>query len=369
MSLQDLRVAQWYNGLQNFIMDSPEHNQLRPLFPKTPDQLEDIRSIRRQHSNAYNLIFRGLSRPAEGAMVDAIDDYVRQKLNISDKGLFEGKAVDRIVNDMDQIGYTKMPVLSAEIVKEMRNYFENQPCYAGPYDPDQPNRELFSFQELREQHENTVRYPTKSVLLCPHLVKIANDPLIISALESYLGTIPLILDYSCWWSLASEDKDSQHAQLFHIDMGDYRFCLMFIYLTNVDMGGGPHTYIEGTHELDNINEIRSNYDGDEEKWNDWFFMKLRKTDEEVDHYLNGLKPVSLTGPEGSSFLVNTRGIHKGMLPTTSDRLIIQIVYGITPMLQTEFDDPVVKDSPESKVMPDWLWKPPFDYVNWLFATQ
>ena len=181
--------------------------------------------------------------------------------------------------------------------------------------------------------------------------------------------MPIILDYSCWWSFANEEQDSQHAQLFHFDLADYRFSLMNIYLTDVDMDGGPHTIFEETHEMDQIMKIRDQFDGDKSEWDDWYFSKIRKTDEEMEHYFGGHTATSLTGGKGSTLLVNTRGIHKGMLPTHNDRLLVQVAYGVSPMVQTNFMDPIKIGSPEASHIPASMVENPYDHINWFFATK
>jgi hypothetical protein len=364
-----LRMTKWYNGLRERITNTPSYEKLSFLFP---DQIEDVlnvRAIREQHFKAADTMFRNLSRPIEKAIVDIINDYNREDHQVSDKILCAGKIVESRAKSLDQCGHTTLPKLSAKKVQDMLDYFETAGCYAGPYDPDHQDREFFTAKELRAQNENTARYPTKSVALCPHLMRIASDPVIISILTRHLGAMPIILDYSCWWSFAYEEQDSQHAQLYHVDFADYRYSLMNIYLTDVDMKGGPHTIFDSTHEMDQIAKIRDEFSGDKAKWDNWYFTKHRKTDEEMDYYFGGRKATSLTGEKGSTLLVNTRGIHKGMLPTGSDRLLVQIAYGVSPMVQTNFMEPVKIGSPEASHIPASMAETPFDHINWFFATK
>jgi len=364
-----LRMTKWYNGLQERIINTPSYEQLSFLFP---DKIEDVlnaRAICGQHTNAVNSIFRNLSGQAEKEVVSIINSYNREDHQVSDKILCAGKVVESRAESLDQLGHTTLPKLSAKKVQDMLDYFETAGCYAGSFDPDHQGKKLFTANELRAQKENTARYPTKAVALCPHLMRIASDPVIISILARHLGSMPIILDYSCWWSFAQEEQDSQHAQLFHFDLADYRFCLMNIYLTDVGMDGGPHTIFDATHEMDQLAEIRNEFNGDKAEWDEWYFTKLRKTDEEMDYYFGGRKATSLTGEKGSTLLVNTRGIHKGMLPTGSDRLLVQVAYGVSPMVQTNFMEPVKIGSPEASHIPASMAETPFDHINWFFATK
>lgn len=364
-----LRMTKWYNGLRNRITNMPGYDKLGFLYPEEIDDIRDARAICGQHFKAVDSIFRNLSGPVEKAIVGAIDDFNHEECQLSDKILCSGKIVESRTEELDRLGYTALPKISAKKVQDMVDYFNNTGCYAGPFDPDHHERELFSADELREQKENTARYPTKSVVLCPHLMRLASDPVIISILARHLGAMPIILDFSCWWSFAHEEQDSQHAQLYHFDLADYRFSLMNLYLTDVDLDGGPHTIFPETHEMDQLMKIRDEFNGDQSDWDEWYFTKLRKTDEEMEHYFSGRKATQLTGEKGTTLLVNTRGIHKGMLPTKNDRLLVQVAYGVSPMVQTNFMDPVKIGSPEASHIPASMAEPPYDHINWFFATK
>ncbi|MEL0106303.1 MAG: hypothetical protein VW802_05090 [Rhodospirillaceae bacterium] len=369
MSVQITKTVQWFLGLQSFIMTDPRYEGLRPLFSKNLNQENGLMSLRSLHHASYQAIFRNLSQPAETMMIDAIDSFISEKLGVSKNMLSEGKRIEAIAQNLVESSYAMLPTVSGTKVAEMRDYFERTPCYGGPYDPDCPEPAMFSVDELREQGENTARYKTRDVIECPHVMRTASDPALLSIMTKHLGTVPMILDYSCWWSFAQEDQNSQHAQLYHFDLADYRFCLMFIYLTDVDMDGGPHTLFPQTHEMDDVAKIREQYAGDAAEWDDWYFHNLRKTDDDMDRFFNGREPVSLTGDKGSTLLVNTRSIHKGLVPTKQDRLIIQVVYGVTPMLQTLFDDPIKYGTPAAAHIPDWTFQPPGNYANWFFAAK
>ncbi len=89
----------------------------------------------------------------------------------------------------------------------------------------------------------------------------------------------------------------------------------------------------------------------------------------MELYFNGLKPVSFTGGKGSTLLVNTRGIHKGMVPTGNDRLLLQVVYGVSPQCQTTFMDPLKIGSPEASHFSASMAESPRDHINWFYVTK
>lgn len=102
-------------------------------------------------------------------------------------------------------------------------------------------------------------------------------------------------------------------QAFHRDADDWRFIKVFMYLTDVDEGSGPHVYVRGTH-LEPCGLRLKDY-----------------ADEEILQSYGSERLISVTGPAGTAFTVNTHGIHKGTLPSARPRLLLQIQYSLLPV--------------------------------------
>ena len=135
-----------------------------------------------------------------------------------------------------------------------------------------------------------------------------------------------------------------------------------MYLTDVDETSGPHVFMPRTHDATTVKAARQRWTGGDDEFDSWYFRTLRKSDEDTIRVFEEA-PVTLTGNAGSTFLVNTRGIHKGMLPETSDRLLAQVLYSVTPRLQEEFE-PLAAGTPGAEQIPQQvLTVPPFDYAN------
>lgn len=355
-------ITEWCIGFQREVLSAPELAPLRPGFPVRPEAFADPNLCARLHGNVMKSIFRHLSEPMLALTVGGIDRFVRQRLGVSDRGLCSGTAVDAAAERIDTLGHTPLARVPARKTDEMRAYLDDEPCYAWGLAEE---TETTSLAKIRESGHPFARYPTKSVLGCPHLVDVATHPEVVAVVARHLGAIPTILEYAAWWSFAGPDA-ARESQLLHFDFPDYRFCLLFLYLTDVDEDGGPHTFVDATHELRHVAEARSRFSGDGAEFDEWYFSKHRKTDGEVARYVGG-QPVSLTGPSGSRFLVNTRGLHKGMRPTGADRLICEVVYGVSPQPQVAFT-PVALGTPAMAHVPAWVATPPFDYVNRMFVA-
>lgn len=109
-----LRMTQWYNGLQDHITNSPKYEKISFLYPEKIDDIREARAICGQHFKAVNSIFRNLSGPVEHAIIKAIDEYNKDVYNVSDKILGAGKAVESRADQMNRLGHTVLPKLSAK---------------------------------------------------------------------------------------------------------------------------------------------------------------------------------------------------------------------------------------------------------------
>ncbi len=99
-------------------------------------------------------------------------------------------------------------------------------------------------------------------------------------------------------------------------------------MTDVDETTGPHCYYPESHKLAELVRCRDNASITTDEFNLWYGNKLRKTDEECTELL-GRDPVNITGPKGSQLMVDTSGIHKGLLPIQGRRLLVQFEYCAT----------------------------------------
>jgi hypothetical protein len=349
-------MAAWFTGLHEYIFTTPEFAPLHQLFPVTLEHMSDAKFAARVHVRAVQLLGDSLSSGANSLMIQAIDGFLRKKLFLPSVGSGDAALVLQWAAAIGERGHVTLPVIDADRIADMRRHFEDQIVIPGMHITGEGR---CSLEEARADN-NIARFQTRTVLTCPHVLEIASDPQVISVVESHLGTIPTILGYSAWWSFA-DPEEAIESQLFHTDHEDYRFCKLFIYLTDVDEDGGPHVYVEGTHEPDTIAALRRQWADEETAFDDWFFRNFWKDEEQTRHYC-GRDPITLTGAAGSCFLVNTRGIHKGLLPRSKDRLICQVLYGVAPRLLEEWD-PLRLGTPKGDAVPTSVRRRPLDYVN------
>ena len=343
-------VTKWFVDLQALILAAHEFAPLRALFPVEPARLRDHALASRLHERAIQVIATTYNLEVERLMISAIDRLLRRQLGLGSPVDVEESQVAAITRALDKVGHAPLRPVDAPAVADMRAYFETQKVDPG--------------DEEAAKDANIAQYPMPAVVGCPHLAAIASDPTTIAAVARHLGALPTVLGFTAWWSFAGR-PEPRDAQFFHFDLDDYRFCKLFLYLTDVDADSGPHIYVEGTHRPDFVAQARQTWPGGEADFDAWYFQRLRKSDAEVEQVFKR-RPAVHTGPAGTSFLVNTRGIHKGLLPDSADRLVCQVLYGVSPRIQ-EALEPLDLGTPATVHVPDWVVAtPPPDYVNRLF---
>ena len=152
------------------------------------------------------------------------------------------------------------------------------------------------------------------LLTFEEMYELAADPVLLSIMQSYMGVPPIFNTPVSFLNSAAKartEKDlSDTAQLYHHDMHRLSFVKLFVYLTDVGPGSGPHTLIPGTHQ-----------ERPASLWKD-----RRHNDEDLAKAGLLKKEVRITGKAGTLFLVDTRALHKGAEPETEWRLMAQVQY-------------------------------------------
>jgi hypothetical protein len=154
-------------------------------------------------------------------------------------------------------------------------------------------------------------FPLATVLNCPHVMELANDPRLLRLATTYLGCTPTISSIGLRWSYPAPAAAS--VQRFHRDTDEWRILKVFAYLTDVDEESGPHIFLRGSHR--GSRSIFARHYGDDE-------VKTR---------YSAAAPMVITGEHGTLFLADTAGIHKGELPTRRPRLLFEVGFTLLPV--------------------------------------
>ncbi len=110
--------------------------------------------------------------------------------------------------------------------------------------------------------------------------------------------------------------EAVQSQRWHSDPEDKKMCKVFLYLTDVDEGSGPFTYVRGTH-----------YGG---RWRHLFHENLPHGCLPPTRPIEELVPASdiirFTGKAGTIIFCDTSGYHRGGYATTNERMMLTLGY-------------------------------------------
>lgn len=223
--------------------------------------------------------FQGRDRPVEQPVIDAL-------------------------TRLDQRGFAEVsPVLDDAQIDEILAYLVSQPAFDG-------TRELFVRSDTRGV--SRARYPVRSIVGCPPLLQAMNSPTVLCIAERFLGCKPTIAALGLHWSFPVE-RMPEAVQTFHRDIEAALMLNMFVYLTDVDAGSGPHRYVFGSHRTRGR-------------------LRLTPYSDDYVHKRYGAEQVhTVVGRRGTTFIENGWGIHEGLPPADKPRLMFSVMYCAGPV--------------------------------------
>ena len=148
-------------------------------------------------------------------------------------------------------------------------------------------------------------------------VRFALHPEILGVVNAYLGLYAQLRKLEYWYVLASEQQTPAYSQLWHRDFEDIALVKVFLYLSDVDEGSGPFSFIQGTHR----GTLR---------WRDPRAIAARRTNRASDDEMAAIVPRERwfvgTGSRGTVVMAATKGYHKGGFATKRDRRLLTANY-------------------------------------------
>ena len=208
--------------------------------------------------------------------------------------------------------------LSADIIKKIYDYALKTPTLTAPkydkkivYDEKNPVSEIYRF-DMQDLMNN------------PEIQKLVMDETLIEVARNYLNCEP-IFDFPAMWSSTTflKEASSEAAQLYHFDMDRIKWLKIFIYLNDVTMENGPHSYIRGTHATGAKPQylIDRGYS--------------RISDEDLAKEIKKEDFITICAEAGSIFAGDTKCWHKGTPLKKGHRLVLEFEYTAS-MFGTEY---------------------------------
>ena len=225
---------------------------------------------------------------------------------------------DRIIDYLKRDGLYIGINLPSKPIKQIYDYVNTSKCYG--------NREpQFSFH-YKEKEIAEKKYDQTFIIGdylnvdkdCEAVRQLQRDPKLLEIATHYLNTKPVHLSTKLWWSYATEATLANRlnfAQVFfHYDLIDYRSIQFFFYLTDVDLSSGPHVCVSGSHQNKKLTHQLSLFTG--------------RSDKDIIDYYGTDNVEVICGKAGLGFVEDPYCFHKGIPPSSKNRLILKIVFGV-----------------------------------------
>jgi hypothetical protein len=264
----------------------------------------------RRFAPLHSLLYysqRIVTRPAlRRLVVRALSGGLRLRQG-SGEELYGHTAQDRAaLADLSHSGYAPLGnLLTSAQCEEIRTYLNDKILF----DRDHARAAFTVAQPPADVR--VADYHLRDVIACPHILALANSVPLLGLAARYMNCKPTISALGLRWSFPVKGNDSA-LQAFHRDSEDWRYFKVLVYLTDVDLDGGPHVYLRGSHLTQAPARLR-------------FY-----TDKEISSNDGAEKLLTALGPRGFCFAVDTAGIHKGTAPSRHPRLMLQIQYSLLP---------------------------------------
>jgi hypothetical protein len=220
---------------------------------------------------------------------------------------------DTIVRDLSTEGFAVSPLrLPEDLVGRLRAFADATPGYptsaAGLTGPrqryDRSDRDVAKFH-----------FDRNDLAAQADIQRLAADARLIAIAQHHLGCLPVLDSIAMWWSTPHLERAADEiAQTFHMDYDRLRWLKVFIYLTDVTPESGPHVFVRHSHlrEPRRAELIRRGY--------------VRLPDEDVLRVYRADEIASICGPAGTVLFEDTSGFHKGTMPESRERLMLEFQF-------------------------------------------
>jgi len=275
----------------------------------------------RQFAPIRSLLYyaqRLVTPPAlRSAVADTVGSLVRWRQG---RGAYHDSAPMRPLLELSHSGYVALGrLLDSEQCDDIIGFLRDKPLH------DRDRQRPAFMAESAPLGVRVADYHLRDIVACPHILALANSPLLLGLAACYLRCQPTISALGLRWSFPARAGESV-LQAFHRDSEDWRYLKVLIYLTDVDANAGPHVYVQGSHLTQAPVRLR-------------FYSDAEIAGAHRPEHL-----LTAIGTRGFCFAVDTAGIHKGAAPLHQPRLMLQIQYSLLPCYAYRYE-PQAYDGP------------------------
>ena len=257
------------------------------------------------YSNDFLSFILSIFNPPKALDLLCLDDHFKLRDNVNE-------IVDALNINGFYVFKDKLPI---SFVDELHKFSLLTPSVLRPMDGDAGAILSECIYAPDKKRAICYDFKQKDLINFAPVQQIISNPLFIRIAQKYLNVEPYLDGISMWWQTDfNAEPDKSAAQYFHFDMDRIKWLKFFIYLTDVDRGGGPHTFVAGTHKSGAVPQriLGKGYE--------------RLEDIEILNSFNPANVKAFLGGRGTIIVEDTRGLHKGQNVTSKDRLLLQLQF-------------------------------------------
>lgn len=255
---------------------------------------------------------------------------IKSNCNFSDYFLSDKISSETLTLEIDKKGHTNIFFLKSNLIEQIKTeIFDNQDI---EYKKD-PNIDKNELIKLKEEDEGSYfqRLKKNKISRITGFIDLNRESVIknlliskpfLSLASNYLNTNHVSISAAYFISnpvAITETEKFANAQYFHWDNDFTKFLKFYIYLSDVDMEAGPHIFVPYTHK---------------KKLFQHRLCRLYSDSSIFNSYNEILKFI---GKKGSSFFVDSYGLHKAEMPKINSRMILNVHYGRNKILYSNKD--------------------------------
>lgn len=151
----------------------------------------------------------------------------------------------------------------------------------------------------------------------PEILPFVFNDLIVDIAGAYLDCMPALCTCNLRKSFITTLSEGG-TQIYHADPNSPRFLKFFIYLHDVNIEGGPFSYVEGSHQKKFILNGQN--------WNSQYNWDLSL----INNIYGEDKVKFLTAKKGDLLVADTNGWHRGIKPISNERTMLTLDYTCHP---------------------------------------
>lgn len=196
----------------------------------------------------------------------------------------------------------------------------------------QLSRELLSISPKQFLDPNYIHssesFHLSNINQLPSVAALLSDSSLHALVSLYLKAPARIADCIAWWHFPlPSNVPGSNAQKWHRDRDDFSELKLFLYATDVDHDSGPHAFIPGSHKHSNLSSLfpKAAHDDPVISAQQHAFLSNNQL---IDYGLLKSNVKSWLGPTGTTFLEDTRGLHRAFRPTNKKRLMFSVLWTV-----------------------------------------